>query len=371
MAIKYIESGKNKLVNSISDAVGIVDRKCFKKNNSLIVETLNLKGYGSLALYKMLNSFSKWGWTLKYDSYSNDAEFVLVNFRPTQALNNRINQIREAKRRGLFVLLYIMEPLDLRKETWSNSLAELSYVTETLELSDVIIVNSVGYKYVSEFEELKIFSKYLNKTVVIEECISETIHSGLPRKHHNPKSEVTSVWHGYSKNHERWVLGRFPEEFSGALDLKYYPSMLDYKNDFRYYGNLNDCLEIPLFTVMGSRNSENIISHPGDYRIGKLLQNFDVGIAPFNTGIYRTNAKPFGLKIQSYIAAGVPVIASPIPDYKRWLQHGVTALFADSKSEWREMSICYLDHELRQFIADNAKEMLFRNFSPMNIMAKF
>lgn len=76
--------------------------------------------------------------------------------------------------------------------------------------------------------------------------------------------------------------------------------------------------------------------------IGRTLSDASIGIAPMpvNNPFYRNKAfsKPL-----SYMACGLPVVASPIPSYKEIIQEGVNGFLAESESEWINALLCLLE----------------------------
>ncbi|CAN2048452.1 hypothetical protein GMMP1_580024 [Candidatus Magnetomoraceae bacterium gMMP-1] len=355
--------------------------KCYQKAENLFIyssknlkprltmETLGLRnGAGVSNFQRLMYKFKKWGWIVNKNSGYDKADYIIIHFRPISNYNKYLPDIKKAKNNGTKIIIYLIEPLDLRPETWGKNLSPLNSVIETLELCDAIVVNSIGYLYCPLYEELKTFEPYLAKTVLIEESILEELHGGLPIKQHKT-TEPVAAWHGYPINMSRWVLGEWPGNLN--LDPLYYPNVYQKKNS-EVYGNLHETLDIPLITI--ARYHPDIQSeklYPGDLNIGRLLQQYDVGIAPFFTNIYRTLNKPFGAKIQTYMMAGLPVIASPIPDYTRWIEHEKTGLLAESKKEWKEASQRLKDPLFRQKISDNARAMVLMEFTPDRIIGKF
>jgi len=359
----------NLVLNSSYQRIGYFHNYFPMAKPRMTIETCGVKNSAGVENFiRLMRSFKKWGWSVSKNKGHNKADFIIIHFRPVMSFLKCLPEIKKAKNNGSKVLLYVSEPLGLRKEVWKSHLLPLDIVIETFDICDVIIVNSIGYLYCSLYDELKRFASYLDKTVLIEESLLYELHSNLPVKRHTT-SQPVAVWHGYPLNMSRWVQGNFPGDL--YFDPQYFPSIYK-KKESELYGNLYDTLEVPLITIAKYHptiKADRLF--PGDKNIGRLLQQYDIGIAPFFTNIFRTLIKPFGAKIQTYMIAGLPVIASPIPDYLRWIEHEKTGLFAESKKEWKEASQLLKDPKLRQYISSNARAMVLSNFSSDKIVGKY
>ena len=75
--------------------------------------------------------------------------------------------------------------------------------------------------------------------------------------------------------------------------------------------------------------------------IGRVLSEASIGIAPMplRNPFYRNKAysKPL-----SYMACGLPVVASPVPAYKEIIQSGVTGMLAETTEEWTQALLCLI-----------------------------
>lgn len=64
----------------------------------------------------------------------------------------------------------------------------------------------------------------------------------------------------------------------------------------------------------------------------KRVARFDVSLAPLADTVF--NRSKSGLRVQESLALGVPVVASDVPAYRGWVEHGVTGLLVNGRDEW-------------------------------------
>ena len=328
------------------------------------------RGVGGDHFEKLSIGFKRVGFNVCVDGKITPAcDFIFVHLRPTKELERDIDAIDALFRRGQspYIVIYLIEPLDLRESTW-KSVCRRESVIKALSLADKIFVNSVGYFSSGQFVELAEFVQFLDKTELIRVCLLDEVHYGHPPKSHNT-SDITAVWHGFSVNCTRWLKSQWPDV---ELDHELYPNaqkMLDRPN----YGDLttlDDSVRVVTIANKTASFSPTVL-HPGERKIVAYLKRFDVGLAPFRTDTYRTICKPFGVKIQSYMVAGLPVIASPIPDYTDVIEDGVTGLLAESRNEWKSALNRLKDPVLRNKIARNARELVIAKYNRDTIIAKY
>jgi hypothetical protein len=84
------------------------------------------------------------------------------------------------------------------------------------------------------------------------------------------------------------------------------------------------------------------LTHINDYASGF---KFDVGIVPLND-IPFNHAKS-NIKGLEYMAAGIPFIASDLPEYRVLHEAGV-GMMAMTADEWRESATILLDYKTRK-----------------------
>ncbi len=72
-----------------------------------------------------------------------------------------------------------------------------------------------------------------------------------------------------------------------------------------------------------------------------LFEEFDIGIAPLTDCEYNRAREAF--KIKEYMAAGLPVVCSPVGHNREVVEHGVTGYFARTEEEWLEFLLRLVD----------------------------
>lgn len=85
------------------------------------------------------------------------------------------------------------------------------------------------------------------------------------------------------------------------------------------------------------------------------IAEFDVGIMPLRDGPFERGK--CGYKLIQYMAAGRPVVGSPVGVNSRMIRHGVNGFIADSMQEWTDALLeLYHDFDLRQRMAIEARK---------------
>ncbi|MFZ0418146.1 MAG: glycosyltransferase [Candidatus Sulfotelmatobacter sp.] len=90
--------------------------------------------------------------------------------------------------------------------------------------------------------------------------------------------------------------------------------------------------DVDLKILDGLRNVHLLGHRPYD-RLPEFLRGFDIALLPFVNNELTVNANP--LKLREYLAAGLPVIASPIPEVARY--KGLVALARTAEEYEREI----------------------------------
>jgi len=98
------------------------------------------------------------------------------------------------------------------------------------------------------------------------------------------------------------------------------------------------------------------------------ISQFDVGVAPMPNNEY-THGK-CGLKVLQYMAAGIPVIASPVGVHLNIIQHGTNGFLADTDDEWLNYLLLFAENvDLRETMGQQARRTVEERFS-LDLMSK-
>jgi glycosyltransferase involved in cell wall biosynthesis len=101
-----------------------------------------------------------------------------------------------------------------------------------------------------------------------------------------------------------------------------------------------------------------------------LLQGFDIGIMPLHHAPWCLGKA--GFKLLQYMAAGLPVVASPVGFNCELVQHGVNGFLADSPAEWQEcLSRLLQDPALRLRMGEQGRQLVEKEFSLRPAFARF
>jgi hypothetical protein len=89
---------------------------------------------------------------------------------------------------------------------------------------------------------------------------------------------------------------------------------------------------------------------------------FDIGIMPLADSEFTRGKCAF--KIIQYMAAGIPVVASPVGANTEVIRHGINGYLAHSESEWENILRCLLtDSDLRERIGRQGRETVRKQYS--------
>jgi glycosyltransferase involved in cell wall biosynthesis len=92
------------------------------------------------------------------------------------------------------------------------------------------------------------------------------------------------------------------------------------------------------------------------------LQAFDIGIMPLRDDLWCRGKA--GFKLLQYMAAGLPVVASPIGYNRTLVQPGINGFLADSSEEWLQaLSRLLTDDPLRRQLGKRGRELVEKEFS--------
>jgi len=182
--------------------------------------------------------------------------------------------------------------------------------------------------------------KYSNDVVVLPTSV-------VPEKYdvrvEKPLGNMDLVWIG-SKSTRKYLTEALPllEGASEAVpDLR-----LKVIADFHLTSR-----KLHTFTALWSEESE-----------ARELTSAHIGIAPMPDNAW-TRGK-CGLKVLQYMAAGLPVVASPVGVNEELVKHGVTGFLAESSEDWKKaIKTLASSSDLRQSMGAEARKRVKRNFS--------
>lgn len=98
------------------------------------------------------------------------------------------------------------------------------------------------------------------------------------------------------------------------------------------------------------------------------ISQFDIGVAPLPNDKY-TRGK-CGLKVLQYMAAEIPVVASPVGVHLDIIQHGVNGFLADTEDEWLKFLLLLAENiGLRKAMGQRARQTVEERFS-LDFMSK-
>jgi glycosyltransferase involved in cell wall biosynthesis len=99
------------------------------------------------------------------------------------------------------------------------------------------------------------------------------------------------------------------------------------------------------------------------------LRGFDIGIMPLDAGPWCLGKA--GFKLLQYMAAGLPVVASPVGFNRELVRHGVNGFLAGSAEEWeRYLTQLLNDRDLRRRMGQQGRQLVEKEFSLRPMFAK-
>lgn len=201
---------------------------------------------------------------------------------------------------------------------------------EMIRNVDVITVASYSlYLYLcSKIDSKKIY--YIPDIVEVE----------FIKKHHVAKDELKLFWYGFKENYE---------------------NILPIINCIKKIKN------VCLITMSDSEKADFL----WDTSLWKnILNDIDVGISPVlkNDQFHSIIDFKSSHKITSFMAKGIPVIASPIVEYKNIIKPDYNGFFADSLDEWEYYIDILRNNDYRNVIGGNSY-LTALNYSGENIVA--
>lgn len=95
-----------------------------------------------------------------------------------------------------------------------------------------------------------------------------------------------------------------------------------------------------------------------------LIANFDIGIMPLKDDLFERGKCAY--KLIQYMAASLPVVASPVGANREVVQHGVNGYLAQGESEWYDaLSILVRSQDLRQKFGIQGRKIAEERYSTL------
>ncbi len=194
--------------------------------------------------------------------------------------------------------------------------------------------SEVDLLQVSTQELANYYSSLNNNIVVLENCVNNQLYNCIEKEKHNG---VVMGWFGVPTH---------------AVDLRYTVGAIPDNITFLTHGHteLNN-------TVYGGM--KNIIS-TGYFdlmELPKLLSEMDFGIVPLEDSLF--NAGKSDLKGLEFAAMSLPVIASPVAPYRRFIrnmENGILLKNNNGKHWLKAINLLANDSELRERLGREAKK---------------
>jgi glycosyltransferase involved in cell wall biosynthesis len=102
----------------------------------------------------------------------------------------------------------------------------------------------------------------------------------------------------------------------------------------------------------------------------EAVRQFDIGLLPLKPGPFADSHSP--IKALQYMAAGIPVVLSPLCAAREMFSEGETALFARSEEEWtRSILQLVRNPDLRIEMGNRARKHFEENYSLSNTAPRF
>ena len=94
----------------------------------------------------------------------------------------------------------------------------------------------------------------------------------------------------------------------------------------------------------------------------KFFGHFDIGVMPLEDSEFTQGKCAF--KLIQYMAAGLPVIASPVGANREVVTHGWNGYLADTPEDWQAMLRLLIDDaDLRRRMGENGRDLVRRSYS--------
>lgn len=117
-----------------------------------------------------------------------------------------------------------------------------------------------------------------------------------------------------------------------------------HREDFKVIGEALDRMMVKnpdvRFMTIGANYASNLPARrvtarrwvPSVKKVYRHVSQFDIGLAPLEENVF--NDSKSHIKVLEYAALGMPVVASPVTPYSKFVEHGVTGFLARTEDEW-------------------------------------
>jgi glycosyltransferase involved in cell wall biosynthesis len=288
---------------------------------------------------------------IRVKAYGKRGDILIVQ-KPTSL--KRANQIKKVAKNFKKVIFDLSDLVpDFEKEKAEKmGLLTLKEFIEFSKIADFYVVNGIGLKHWVE-------TVVKRPAVIIEDSYHIDYDPRIIKKHTTKKPKI--VWHGSGK-----TAGLFLEGKLNEWDEEEFKS---YKHKEHYLGDLNKTLDTKITIYSDDsypqfRASEQTIykPHPQYPKLFNELIEYDIGIAPYFLWNKYCQGKSSN-KIDAMMVVGLPVIATPIPENKRLIEHGVNGFLCSTQKEWKAAFKALQDPKKRNEMGRAARESVIVNRS--------
>lgn len=195
-------------------------------------------------------------------------------------------------------------------------------------------MRSVKMLQVSTPELKTAYSKYNNNIVVLENCVDNSLYDEIPKV----ENEVPVIgWFGTKTHIEdlRIIDGCIPENCK--LLIAGFPEIIE-KGFFKYHKNIEI---LPPYQL---------------YDLPSIVKRCDIGVVPLVECLF--NDGKSDLKGVEFGAGSVPIVASPVAPYLRWVKQDINGFIVKNNraKDWiKYLNRLIDDKVLRESMGHNAK----------------
>lgn len=165
-----------------------------------------------------------------------------------------------------------------------------------------------------------------------------------------------------------------PDSSSGDADRPFFvwsghtASLGDLKKFAGIFGRINAKYPFRMRIICGESRPRFEASFPWEWfpydpaEESEMLAGAAAGLAPLEDSTY-ARCKG-GYKVKTYIAAGIPVVASPVGHHSKVVESGVNGFLANSEAEWEQALLTLLaDRDLGRRLGSAARESAVTKYS--------